>query len=665
MADELNPTLVPEIGESVAPGARESGAWVSAYAKKQMDDFASAVSSNAKAATTASTSATAAAKATAADVSKTQAAVGEAGQKVEQARAQVELAEVQVQKASLESLTATEKAKTAAEEADRAEAAADRAEQIVRDFNPWINQYGYSKVISVDATEYRVTEADVGKTLLFKRSARLILPASGRTVFPECFFFHVTTANETDEVWIDYDPTTKLTLPDWHLPLVSGCERGTIQLLEAGHWRLYSPLVAVGADELCAKTAGSWVGQSHGQTHVRENLDGNQQLALTKQFGKLFVWAMDLVGGNAYNLETNALKVIDLPDGPLEFIYSSQNTFAGKVLFGVYGSYDTLTTSFGWYWGDSGFTGNIYPLTFEGYLPNDWYITNLNASVASPIKSAWVEFSSKKLKDANGKPVTHSRVFTSSDGYSWFVNRYSSVNAKIGTNKLLAHFVLEDSEKGDLYVELASNGEVHKYSYALTPGTWTDELIASGVEDIVSCKYWSATRSYGLILRDSGELTFVFHSAQLNSTKYATYPETVRSAVRTLGDSPRVPSCCVFYPGKVEAVVVQWVIDEARPNGAFLETELVSDTFVSTDQTELLVQGEFVLGVERTVPYAIVRDYDAQQTWVWWKGQQLPLPWNDCVPLAAGKYKTKAGGYINAVFSNLGIHFDLNAWNVE
>lgn len=661
MADELNPKYVPEVDESVGPAAREAGAWVGAYPKTQMDAFATSVKENAQSASTSATTATTAAKATAADVGRTKESVVAAAQKAEVAASQAELAAVEVQKATLQAITATEKASHASDEADRAEAAADRAAKIVEEFNPWINQYGYSKVVTVTTPEYRVTEADVGKTLLFTQTARLILPASSRTTFPEFFFFHVTTVNDTDRVWIDYDLATTLTLPEWHLPCVNGCERGTIQLLAAGKWRLYNPIIRPVSYAFCAKTAQSWNGQSHGQTHVRENLDGDHQYALTKQFGNLYAWGLDLVGGAANSAVANALKVIDLPDGPLEFIYSSQERFTGKLLFGVYGAYETLTTHFGWYWADSGFTGNVYPLTFEGYLPSNWYITDLKASVATGVKHLWVEFSSRTLKKPDGTPVTHSRVFTSTDGYSWFVNRYGTVNAKIGLNRLIAHFPQEDAERGDLYVELVSTGEIVKYTYEITPGTWTEEVIAPGYEELVLCKYWSATRSYGLVLRDSGMLTFVIHSSAYNSTKIAEYETPVRSVTRVLGDSPRVPGVCALKAGGSEATLIQWVVDDAFPEGKFLES-VITDTW-ATEKNDLLAYGNFIKRSGEPVTYVIFRDYEYQETGAWINGQFEKLPWFNCTPLAIGKIDGKTRGYSTVVFTDLGMHFNFEGWH--
>ena len=663
MADELNPKYVPEVDESIGPAAREAGAWVGAYPKTQMDNFAAVVKKNASSASASATNATTAAKATAADVGRAKEAVVAAAQKADVAASQAELAAVEVQKATLQALLATEKAVAATDEADRATEAADRAARIVDEFNPWINQYGYSKVVTVSTPEYRVTEADVGKTLLFTQTARLILPASSRATFPEFFFFHVTTVNETDRVWIDYDLATTLTLPEWHLPCVNGCERGTIQLLAAGKWRLYNPIIRPAEYAFCAKTAQSWNGQSHGQTHVRENLDGDHQYALTKQFGNLYAWGLDLVGGAANSAVANALKVIDLPDGPLEFIYSSQEHFTGKLLFGVYGAYETLTTHFGWYWADSGFTGNVYPLTFEGYLPSNWYITDLKASVATGVKHLWVEFSSRTLKKPDGAPVTHSRVFTSTDGYSWFVNRYGTVNAKIGLNRLIAHFPQEDAERGDLYVELVSTGEVVKYSYAITPGTWTEEVIADGYEELVLCKYWSATRSYGLVLRDSGMLTFVIHSSVYNSTKIAEYETPVRSVTRVLGDSPRVPGVCALKAGGSEATLIQWVVGEASPNGRFLETPLC-DTG-ATEKNDVLAHGTFVKDQSTVVTYVVHRNYSEATTTAWVNGQSENLPWNDCDVLAVGKISGKYTGFSNTVFTDLGLHFDLSGWQTK
>ena len=269
--DPLDPVYVTEVDEAVAPAARQKGDWTAAYAKSVMDDFSESVAENAKAASSANSNAQKAAQATATDLQKTKEAQSEAEQAAQAAEEEVALAAAQVTQAQLQAMEAAQAKQVANDAAAAAIAAAEEAADIVRRFNPWINQYGYSKVVNRKVAEYRPTEVDIGKTLVFDRNARVILPAPGTATFPESFFFHVVTTDPKYRVWVDYDVSSELTHPEHSLPLVAGCYRGTIQLLGANHWHLFNPVYDPDSAFVCDADL-ELVGQSHGQSFVTEDI---------------------------------------------------------------------------------------------------------------------------------------------------------------------------------------------------------------------------------------------------------------------------------------------------------------------------------------------------------------------------------------------------------
>jgi len=663
MADttsSLDPQYVEEVDETVAPAARQVGNWTAAYAKAQMDEFASTVTTNSKAAVTANTNAQKAAQATATDAAKTATAVMETKQQVAAAEAQVELAETEVTKAHLEAMSASGYATDSAQSAAESEDAYRRVKALIDAFDPGLNQYGYSKTVYPATDVYLVTEKDLGKTLVFDRNARIVLPASGRSDFPESFFFHVTTVDAGQQVWVSYDLATTLTTPSGTLPYIEGAKRGTIQLLTAGKWRLYDPIHVLG-DELSCQTELDYVGQCRQQSVMRENIDGDFRYGLVKQYGNLYAMALDLNGGGLYSKTVSASRVTTIPDGPLELIYSASTSFTGKVLFGLSSNSEAFTGSHSWFWGDSGFTGNIYPLNFEGYAPSDWWILEVNASVSAGVKYCWVRFASRNLTDLQGNPVEHCRVFTSTDGYNWFANRFSQINTKLGTQRLIAHFPQSMLESGEYYYERTSDGAVVKCKYVLTPNTWTETVVADGFDELVQCKFWNATNSYSLVFAAGSDLVCFAHSGSTDTTVTTTI-NNVAQYTSWLGDSPRCVSVAVMLSGETDVYKYQWVLNDEYPNGSLLTTHV--DVATNTSST-LLYAGTVLFETGDLEECVFSYDPDTKLTSCTIGTDTIVLPQFDQAVFGVGKYLNANSKVVKVILTDLGLWFNLDLYNEE
>ena len=651
MTDPLDPVYVPEVDESVAPAARQVGGWTAAYAKAQMDLFTETVKDNARAASTANSNAQQAAQATATDLQKTIEASVEAEKSVQAAANEVSLAQTEVTKAQIQAMSAETAFVNATEAAAEARAAADEAFDIVRRFNPWINQYGYSKIVFVTQSVYPVTEADVGKTLVFDRNARVVLPAPGTAVFTESFFFHVVTTDPLKRVWIDHDISATLTHPDHCLPAVDGCYRGTVQLISAGHWHLFDPVYDPDTAFNCVTTQGL-AGQSHQQLKVNEDISSSYRLALTKRHGSLYAWSQDLTTGIPDNYSVVATKVANLPEGPLEWLYANHGSFTNELLFGVYGIHDTLLEEFGWYWSDAGFNGNVYSLKFEGYLPNDWGITDLTAYTETGVKFCWVEFSSRTLKDTNGNPVTHSRLFTSTDGWNWFVNRLAGVNTRIGSRKVLAHFPTQLIESGRVYLK-ALDGSVVLLEYRLTEGIFTETEVADGYDRTLHCKYWDATGSFALAFTNSTDVVMVTYTKALDTLKTTTLT-TLATVVGTSGDTKRCASVIGIPVGGTEVNLYEWVVDAVYPEGSLLTTSLA--TILENESWELAVAGQYLDDTqEGLVGYCVLQDLSAQRVYGVNNGLRYELEWGDQTVIGGGQHLYGSGIKVPAFYTSLGV----------
>lgn len=657
---DLDKEFVEEAPDTGDPYARQSKAWTEGIAKKEMEEFANKVAANAKSAEGSAAKATQAASATASDVARTTQLVKDAKQHAETAAAQVPLAQSAAGQAASHATVAKGHSDSARGSAKTAKDEADRAKRIVDEFNPWINQYGYSKVIVISSSRYYVKAEDVGKTLVFDRNAIVVLPAAGRAAFPESFFFHVTTLDPEHAVWIDYDLATTMSLPRDAHPLIEGGYRGTVQLLVPGHWRLYDKLPVPEFRGMLTLTPLAVKGQSRGMTRARDYLDASKRHALVKQYGKLYAWGVDLLGGTVANNSFDATKVNDLPDGPLEFLYNSRSQFNGNVLFGVYGTPALGVTNFGWYWGEAGFTGNVYPLSIEGYLPSDWYITSFHGEFSTGSKHAWVELTSRSLTEPNGKPTTKALLLTSTDGFSWFENRFSQLNEKIGKRSIIAHFPFTILDTGELYLT-DINGEVKKVEYGITTLKWVETKVADGYDEVVQCKAWSSNGDYALALKDGGTLHMFVHSATLDKTVENHSLTGIENALSFSGDLVRGVALVTRARGSSDLYNQQFGLDENYPDGELVSYRYYNDAEGTPIPT---LVGTVVVGVDNTIDYLIGYTEETGVAWSSLDRRFEELPWNTLTPLGVGAVINRVGREVPAVFTNLGVFSDYRQWDI-
>ena len=651
---DLDTKYVEEAPETGDAFARQLSRWITGIPLDGMLLFVEEVRKNAAAATSANAQAQQAAKATATDVSRTQQAVRDSRAAAEQAAGHVVVAQTAVTQATQQAQQSIAAANRSEASAVRSEASAKRAQKIVDDFNPWINQYGYSKVVELTVDRYLITEADLGKTLVFKRPTTVVLPAKARNAFPESFFFHVTTEQITDDIWIDYDHATELTHVRRHWPLVRGGFRGTIQLLKDDTWRLYDPLVRHAAMIGECDTRKVTKGQSHGITRTREALDGSRRWGLLKQYGKLNAWGIELLGGELNNRAMNCPGNLEvLPDGQMELAFSSRPDFTGKLLFGTYQGNDKPKDQLGWYWADNGFTGNVYAFTIEGYKGTDWYITHLTGEFAEGVKHALVALTSRHLKEPNGDATVKYLVITSTDGFSWFENRFSIVNGKFGPRKVIAHFPFTIMETGEVFLQ-EHDGSITLLTYALTPNTWVETKAADGFDTVVQQKAWT-NGSYAFAFLNSGDLNCFTHSGSMNKTVSNSETHGISSACSESGDAMRNVSVVAVERGTNRVLMVRLVLDEDNPDGALLVDE---NSATSGNFKEVYHAGSVVMGIDNIVNYTLGRwSEDNELRWQIEGEMAKRLPWKDAQLLGYGKY-TNQDRTVEAIPTSLGVFYD-------
>lgn len=651
---DLDTKYVEEAPETGDAFARQLSRWITGIPLDGMLLFVEEIRKNAAAATSANAQAQQAAKATATDVSRTQQAVRDSRAAAEQAAGHVVVAQTAVTQATQQATLANGAAGRSEASAVRSEDAAKRAQKIVDEFNPWINQYGYSKVVELEIDRYPITEQDLGKTLVFKRPTTVVLPAKARDAFPESFFFHVTTEKIEDSIWIDYDHATGMTHIRRHWPLVQGGYRGTVQLLKDGHWRLFDPLTPIQKEVGELDTRKTTKGQCHGITYTREPLNGDSRWGLLKQYGKLNAWSLDLLGGVLNNRSMAVPGNLEvLPDGQLEMAYSSRSDFSGKMLFGTYRGDDKPKDQLGFYWAENGFTGNVYALTIEGYRGADWYISSLIGQFAEGVKHALVKLTSRHLKEPNGDATVKYLVITSTDGFSWFENRFSVVNGKFGPRKVLAHFPFTIMETGEVFLQ-EHDGSVTLLTYAITPNKWVETQVADGFDSIVQMKAWS-NGSYAFVFLNSGDLNCVTHSGSMDKTVWNNETTGIVNACSESGDTIRQASVVAIERGTDRFLNVRFVLDEDNPDGALLVDEHSS---FSGNYKEVYQVGQIVMGIDHIEYYVLGRGVDENELMFQMANDSaVALPWKDGVMLGYGKYEV-TNRIIPVVATSLGLFYD-------
>ena len=658
MAD-LDTQYVEEAPDNGDPYARQSKAWIEGVGKEAMLEFAAQIAENASSSESSAARALLAAQATATDVARTAQSAKEAKQHAETASGQVPLAQAAASQAGIQAGISKTQADRSATQADRSYNEAERAKRIVDEFNPWINQYGYSKVILLATDRYFVKADDVGKTLVFDRPATVILPASGRAAFPESFFFHVTTLNPEHRIWIDYDLAVTMSACVNSTPLIEGGVRATIQLLAAGHWRLYEKHLMPDRGTPLVLTNLSVAGQSRGMTNLRDTIDASNRLGLVKQFGRLYAWSLELLGGVTASGNYDATKVNDIPDGQLEFLYSSRTQFNGKVLFGVYGTPTLGITNFGWYWGDSGFTGNVYPVTIDGYLASDWYITGFSGEFSNGVKHAWVELTHRSLTEANGQPTKKSLMLTSTDGYSWFENRFATLNTKVAKRKILANFPFTILDTGELYL-LEANGTVTRVAYGVTVGQWTETKVMDGFDEIVQLKAWVSNGDYALAMLDGGDLSLFVHSASLNKTVDNHALSNIESVIGWDGDLKRGVSLLTVERDSTLFKRHEFGVNAQYPNGTL--NSFTGELPETSDSIVLLCGGVFTGDDNRLYDYLGYHLADKNITWAVINGSPLEIPWPKAYPFGFGRVTNPNGASCPSAFTSLGVFLSEEDW---
>lgn len=651
---DLDTKYVEEAPETGDAFARQLSRWITGIPLDGMLLFVEEVRKNAAAATSANAQAQQAAKATATDVSRTQQAVRDARGAAEQAAGHVVVAQTAVTQATQQATLAAGASGRSESSAVRSEAAAKRAQQIVDEFNPWINQYGYSKVVELEVDRYLITEKDLGKTLVFKRPTTVVLPAKARDAFPESFFFHVTTEKISDDIWIDYDHATDMTHIRHHWPMVRGGYRGTIQLLGDGHWRLFDPLIPIRKNVGECDTRKTTKGQCHGTHYTRESLDGAWRWGLLKQYGKLNAWSLDLLGGVLNNRSMAVPGNLEvLPDGELEMVYSSRPDFTGKMLFGAYLGAEKPKDQLGFYWAESGFTGNVYAMTIDGYRGTDWFITGLVGEFAEGVKHALVTLTSRHLKEPNGDATVKYLVITSTDGFSWFENRFSVVNGKFGPRKVIAHFPFTIMETGEVYLQ-EHDGSITLLTYAITPNTWVEKPAADGFDSIVQQKAWT-NGSYAFVFLNSGDLNCFTHSGSMNKTVSNNETHGIVNACSESGDAIRQASVVAIERGTYRFLNVRFVLDEENPDGYLIVDEHSS---FSGNYKEVYQVGSMVMGIDFMTYYVLGRSVDDNELLFQTSDDSsVALPWKDATTLGYCKYEI-TNRIIPVIATSLGLFYD-------
>lgn len=505
--DPLDPTYVEEAPED-GEYARKPGLWVPSYPKDKLDLFVEEVQGQAKASASASVKAIQAAASATRDANRAGQSSDEAKQQVGLAAAQVQLAEAAVNNASLQALEAKKQAGLAGVSAGKADASYKATKALIDGFDPYRNQYGYSPVVLIDADIYHVTRADVGKTLAFTKTARLVLPSSNIGNFEEHFFLHAIALNPEDQLFIDHEIRTRLRYAPNCSPLITPLKRGTVQLLAPDDWMLFDLVTGRGEDTILMSDVDTQ--QTHGNHSKRVDLAGAWVYSLSKRYGQFRGAIQDVASGKVTTVNYLVGQAVNLPDGDIEVGYSSKIDYTARVAFGVYGRHDTLGQDLGWFWGDSGLRGNLFPFTVEGHSGADWFLIEVLGDFKSASKTIWVRLEHRLLKETNDDPKRVSLTLTSTNGFSWIQNRYSKLNDRLAAGEvILANFPEIVLEKGHLYTVLKT-GQVNRTVYDLTKDTFVVEKVCDGFSSVVDLHYYGGP-SYSLIFMDDDHLHLLAH----------------------------------------------------------------------------------------------------------------------------------------------------------
>lgn len=553
MADEpLDPTYVEEVPEE-GEFARQPGKWVPSYPKDKLDLFVEEVTSQAQASSTSATKAVQAAAAANRDANRCSGLVEEAKQQVGLAQGEVQQAQSARGAAELQAIESKKQAGLSAVSAGKSEASYLKAKALVDGFDPYRNQYGYSPVVMVNTDTYHVTRADVGRTLVFPKTSRLVLPSSNVGDFEEHFFFHALVLNEEDQLFIDHDIRTRLRYNRECSPIISSLKRGTMQLLAADDWMLFDLTLERSPDFILMSDENAQ--QTHGNYSKQVDMGGAWVYSLSKRYGQFRGAIQDVASGKVTTVNHLVGQGVDLPDGDIQVGYSSKIDFTGRVAVGVFGKHNTLGQQLGWFWGDSGLRGNLFPFQIDGYSGADWFLTDVSGDFKSASKTIWVQLEHRILKNPDSTPRTVSLTLTSTNGFSWVQNRYSKLNTRLAAGEIvLANFPELVLERGHLYTRLKT-GEIKRTVYDLTKDTFVVEAVADGFTKLVDLRYYGGP-SYSLIFLDDDYLHLLAHDWTQPKVANALI-ENVVEAAGMHGDLARKARCIFTTREELDGTVTR------------------------------------------------------------------------------------------------------------
>lgn len=671
MAKEpLQPTYVEEVPEE-GEHARQPGKWVPSYPKDKLDLFVEEVQGQAKASALASTKAVQAAASATRDANRTSQHVEEAKQQVGLAQGQVQQAEAAAGAATLQALEAKKQAGLASTSAGKSEQSYLKTKALIDGFDPYRNQYGYSPVVLVNTDVYNVTRADVGKTIAFTKSARIVLPSSNIGNFEEHFFLHAIALNPDDQLFIDHDIRTRLRYTPECSPIIGPLKRGTVQLLAPDDWLLFDLEKTRDGELILFSDDDSQ--QPHGNFSKRSDIGGAWVYSLSKRYGQFRGAIQDVANGKVTAVNYLVGQASNLPDGDIVVGYSSKIDYTGRVAFGVYGKHPTLGQDLGWFWGDAGIRGNLFPFTIEGYSGGDWFLIEVDGDFKSASKTIWVKLEHRLLKEPNGTPRRVSLTLTSTNGFSWVPNRYSKLNVRLAVGEVIVgNFPEAVLETGHLYTRLNS-GVVNRTVYDLTKDTFVVEKVSDGFSSLVDLNYYGGP-SYSLIYLDDDQLHLLAHDWTQPKVANAVV-ENVVKAGGMHGDLARKARCVFTTRVMVDGVEKrECKVAELVPRADWVDGWLNVDPLPLYGTPDVLHFGGQFVDVLSDVNYYYLVEYNSTQSdgtppglYLFIKNDRFTdfagfkLQWRNAYPLFVGRY-LRGGSEVPAVFTGVGIfHLELGA----
>lgn len=636
--------LVEEAPDDGDAHARQALAWVPGYAKEAMDNFVAAV--RLEAADAKDSASKGRGYMTAAEQAATRASQALQGAVLAATRSEnfASASELAAQKSARETTLAAGHKNEAKTAADGAKASELHVEQMIAEFDPYKNQYGYSRIKRVTGPVYRVTAADVGVTLLFTSPGRVVLPDSNGNPFEPSFFFHVVVQGINIDVLIDHDPGVTLLRKASQTTLVNQGIRMTLQRLDSELWMATD---LIDTDEYIADgeiDTGAFVAQSHSIKNLRRNSNNTMAYGMTKRGAKFYAFSIDPIGGRAKSVQLSALKVNDIPDGNVEIIHAGGSGFTGPVCFGVYGGPASLPGLLGWWWGENGLSGNVYPLNITGYSGNDWFIDYFDGYVGTGVKHVVTKLTHRSLKDAQGAAETRWLCLTSTDGFNWFENRFAELNAKVGARRILGNYPEIVLERGHCWVYSPVTDKVSLINYNFTSGKFIETVMSTGFEELVSTHYYNPA-AYGLVYRAGDSIWLATDDFSGNNMGFLKVDDCAGYVALT-GGVVRGANLVVCHDRAGNGTdwvteLIELSVRVDHPNGIVVRTEYGVPPI---RHEKIYCAGRMTIDEGGHVRYVVVNQYGtynslAAKAYVDWN--EIAMPWADNAILA--------GGYIDRI----------------